>query len=591
MSQLATAPARRSPLALWLYLGIVALYCAWVLSMPVFPSQDGPLHLYYVNIFRHLLFHTPGVYADTFFINRYLPPYSLYYYGLIALGSVMSLPMADKLIVCACFVIFALGVRALCRVVSGESDWAPFLALPILINWSLMMGFVNYSLATGIACFALAVWCRNTGHPGLPRRALFLLLLLATILTHPVPWLFVLAFLFFDLALRLLRSSLLLSSLLRSSLFRSSLLRSSLALKSPPPAQPSAPNPVLAFFRLDLATALIGCLGYLYLRHFSNNGTVHPSDDIDLPTSLATHILHQLREIALTRGLTVFSGTHGLPLLYRLLILSLFAASLVLAIRHSRRVLRSGHWTLTETWLAFTLLFLLLDPLIPETLNGSFYFARRLLSLLFLSTVIAAAGAMASRPPANRPTPNRLRVNISLATLAAATSLLALGLAVQFISPVARDIATLADAPAVSSTQPGLLLRFEDSVYPRGLMTDPLYWAGTHFYRSHNQLLFNTGWLELDIIPVKPLPGRLHLLDDTYFVETPHFGTRLLRTDADARHTLARVGSVLILRPSNFSPLQSPFALTPGSPTPAPYAATWTCLHQPAWDLCTPPAR
>ena len=114
--------------------------------MPVFPSQDGPLHLYYVHVFHDLLHHVHGDYFRTYYIGRYLPAYSLYYYGLMALNSIVSLQNADKLIVCIFFLVFGLGVRKLMQVVSPAAVWAP-----------LLMGFVNYALATGLACYALAL--------------------------------------------------------------------------------------------------------------------------------------------------------------------------------------------------------------------------------------------------------------------------------------------------------------------------------------------------------------------------------------------------------------------------------------------------
>ena len=162
-------------IGLSLQAALVAGYCAWVLSMPVFPSQDGPLHLYCVEVFRQLLAHHPGPYAQTYFINRYVPPYSLYYYGLIALGKLVSLTMADKIIVCSYFVILPLGLRSLLRSVAGSADWTPLLFMPVLLSWPLMMGFVNFCIALGFACFALAAWTRNQTRSGVWPRIPFLL--------------------------------------------------------------------------------------------------------------------------------------------------------------------------------------------------------------------------------------------------------------------------------------------------------------------------------------------------------------------------------------------------------------------------------
>jgi hypothetical protein len=547
--------ALRSP-ALWLYLVIPVLYCGWVFSMPVFPSQDGPLHLYLAEIFRQLLAHTPGVYSDTYFVKHYLPPYSLYYYSLAGLGTLFSMEVADKLIVCCFFLVFALGVRALCRVVSGDAEWAPFLALPVLINWPLMMGFVNYSLGTGFACFALAIWCRNVGKSGIGRRIGFLALLVVIILTHPVPWMFVVGFALFDLGLRMVR-------------YR--LVKDRTKARS-----------ILDFFRLDLGAALIGCLGYFYLRYFQNAPV--PPEPLDHPHVHYTYLqiaFFRAMEYLRTRGLTVFSGTHGAPLVYRLTLCFLFGSALFLGMRHSRRMLRSGRWTLTETWMTFGLLFLLAMPFIPSDLNGSFFFAWRLMVLLYLSIVIAASGGMRDNAwPA-----------MVLALVAAGASIFNLDLAFRYISPVARDIATLWTAPVVSTDKPGMMIRLQEADYPPSLNYDPLASAAAHYFRRNNLLLFNTSWVNLSIIPVQPRADHLHLLDERFIINTPHLGMTLMKTPDEAKRTLSRVGYVITLPPSDQPVEQNPFAAAKGGTSLPAYAAGWGCINHRTWDICTPQGR
>src|SRR5271165_6337573 len=65
---------------------LVLLGCtaAVVLAVPVFPTQDGPIHLYYTDILRSLLTHT-GSYPQYFAIKSVLTPYALEYYVLLVL--------------------------------------------------------------------------------------------------------------------------------------------------------------------------------------------------------------------------------------------------------------------------------------------------------------------------------------------------------------------------------------------------------------------------------------------------------------------------------------------------------------------------
>ncbi|MGI4831634.1 MAG: hypothetical protein ACRYFU_26150, partial [Janthinobacterium lividum] len=108
-----------------LYAAVVLLTCVWVLSLPVFPSQDEPLHLYYVHIFSQLLGHENTTYTATYTIRHLFPPYATYYYALIGLGHFVSLENADKLVVCGCIFLFAVAGWVLLRAVNPESRWAP----------------------------------------------------------------------------------------------------------------------------------------------------------------------------------------------------------------------------------------------------------------------------------------------------------------------------------------------------------------------------------------------------------------------------------------------------------------------------------
>lgn len=546
-----TAHLRSSRIAWMLQIGLVMAYCAWVLSMPVFPSQDGPLHLYCVEVFRQLLFHRPGVYSETYYISRYLPPYSLYYYGLVALGRVVTLEMADKIIVCSFFVVFLLGVRSLMRTVSGKADWAPLLVAPVLLSWPLVMGFVNFCIATGFACFALSSWCRNQGRPGFRARLPFLLWLAAILLTHPVPWMFVLAFCFFDLGVRLIR-------------FRKA-------------EDPLLGRALLGHFRADLAVTLAGCLGYLYLRRFPAKLPARESYDpgpVPYVHQIGLNVVDYLR----TRGLTVFTGVSGWALVSRLGVTLMFAAAMITATVFAARSLRSRQWNWPMMWVTFAALFAVVLPFVPVTLNGSFYFAWRLMLLLYLSVAVAASGYMASAP----------RVGIALAIFAVVSGLLNLGLAFQRISPTARAIASLDEAPLIRSEKPGLLTQPLGVSTPPGIAYNPEFWAGAMYFRHHNLLMFNTGWMNIEIIPIKPRPGRLHTVDDTYFIVTPMPGNRLFLNPEAARETLDRVGFVVTMR-VNAPTQQSPFASTIGSSTPDSWAADWSCVTQPDFHLCTPP--
>jgi hypothetical protein len=543
-SSVSQESVRQQRVALGVYLALIALHCAWVLSMPVFPSQDGPLHLYYVNVFRELLRHAHGDYSHTYYIGRFIPAYSLYYYGLIALGSIFSLQMADKVIVCIFFVVFGLGVRRLMQVVSGSAVWAPLLVLPMLLNWPLMMGFVNYTLAIGLACFALAIWCRNIDQPGLLPRVRFLLVLGAVILTHPVPWILVTAYVVFDLMVRAARFGLQRRGSIRE-LFTTA-------------------------FQLDLFAAVIACLGVFFLLSFRNlqGLAVHAAPQEGPFLSALVARLPGYRHLY---GIVLFVDGTTPSHLHRLLFLPAILIMVALALRSLIRAWSTHDSSSRFTWALFALGFLLVFPLIPSNLNGSYFFSMRLMFPIYTCLAVAAAGELTSR-----------RLALPITAAFAALSLFTLTLAQKHIAPAAHEIADLQSAPSVLTARPGLIA-WPQEMTTGPLAFNPLLWAGAGYMRQQHGVLYNTPWLELAIIPIKVRPQALVGLDETFTVLPPRITQNhpsLFDTPALQAKTLGRIGYVVGVHEHGVPGVD----LLTSAPTPT---AGWACNQTAAWQVCT----
>ena len=116
---------------------VAAAYVVWFLCIPAWPSQDGPMHLYYTHILGQLLSHQPTVYARFYVVKHLLPPYALYYYSLLALSKGVPLLLADRLILCAYALSFIFGFRFLARALGPCADEMTLLASLLLLNWPL----------------------------------------------------------------------------------------------------------------------------------------------------------------------------------------------------------------------------------------------------------------------------------------------------------------------------------------------------------------------------------------------------------------------------------------------------------------------
>jgi hypothetical protein len=157
-----------------------------LLASPVFPSQDGPVHLYYVDVLRGVLTHT-APYAQHFQLKSFLTPYALEYYSLLALETVFSAPVSEKLLVCGYIFAFGLGFRYLVESVAERCNPWTLTGLPFCMHLLVYMGFLNYSFGIALLLFLCGFWIRFSARLTPGRSATLLGGLVLMLLTHPVP--------------------------------------------------------------------------------------------------------------------------------------------------------------------------------------------------------------------------------------------------------------------------------------------------------------------------------------------------------------------------------------------------------------------
>lgn len=180
----------------WFFILLTLGYAGMVLSLPLFPSQDGPVHLYYADICRELLLGGPDtVYSQFFALKQILPPYAFQPYSLLLLTTVFPAEAADKVLVAAYVVYFCFSFRYLVLSGACRVPELQFLAFPLVLNRLVYMGFCNFSLAVSTALLVIGFWLRHHERMKGRRTAVFLLLLLLLLFTHPVPMLVATGFL------------------------------------------------------------------------------------------------------------------------------------------------------------------------------------------------------------------------------------------------------------------------------------------------------------------------------------------------------------------------------------------------------------
>jgi hypothetical protein len=481
-------------------LGAIALaYCVWILSLPLFPSQDGPMHLYYVRIMQALLLRRdPGIFPQYYTIKHILPPYSLYYYLLLALGHFVPLIAADKIVVCLYVALFLFGFRYLVCAIGEEGNSRALLAAPLVLNWPLCMGFVNFCLSAAFALWAMGLWCRIANRPFAPRtglrRAGFLALAVAMMLTHPVPLLLVLGFCVVELAVRLARLKFKVSDCARGDL--------------PQPRLPS-----LAAIVRDGLVLVLASTTLIYVKLFT---VKHVFDQAaGAQSTLVQQIVISLRDyISLHKhSLLIFLPNDFLDKLYYLAIPLILVFGLTLSWRSLYRSLRQRIWTVANTCFALSVLLIVVLPITPPDLNGSHYFRARLVIFIWLTALAGSSTARLRDLHATFADWSARTELFSSAIFAIAATAIILTLSSLRITPISWTLAKVELSPPNFHRKVGLMLTSTDFKKPSTVTFDPYVWSSARIFRVTDSVLFNTPWLDLAIIPVGAQPslptGRL----------------------------------------------------------------------------------
>jgi hypothetical protein len=456
-------PEPNAKLTSILFAGLVFIFCGWALSLPLFPTQDGPMHKYYVHAIASLLSGSQSYHS--YVIRHPFPPYATHYAVLLGLTRFLSFDLAEKLLICIIFVCTAYGFRYCARSLGPSGDLLSLCMVPLLLHWSLVMGFLNYSLAIGLFFLAAGLWCRAAA--GYNRLwLLFALVSFLLALTHPIPLLLLIVFCSLDLLIRLSQSGF-----------------------------------VLKDYRWMFFGLAVAGLSFLYplasvdrSRSVSNlRGTALHSDA--LISSLALFGISPFD----TRSKNLFINCYRLGL-YALLLGCLALAATGLLRRWRARQLRPS-----DSMLFLAVAILVAIPILPPSMNGSDFFSQRLMILPWLGAIAAASGY---RTP-------RLLARIA-PLFAVALALTTLAPAEIFFRPVAHQLFVLErqslpeHAQGLAILDPAMLKAVR---VQHQLGFNPYLWSGVLPFVHADDVMLNSPFMDQKITPLMPAPGGDLLID------------------------------------------------------------------------------
>jgi hypothetical protein len=443
---------------LLLFLSLVAAYCIWVFSLPLFPTQDDAMHLYYVDVIRHLL-SGPSKFDAFYYLRHPMPPYLVHYAGLLLLTMFVKPVLAEKCMVCVILVSTAFGFRYLACGVGRNGGLMSLFIMPIALSWPLFMGFHNFCLALSFSLWAWGFWIRIIKKPSWFLRIAFLVAVLLILFTHPVPLLFLLAVISFDIALRVVHKV----------------------------GGGSTWTSAVGIFKGDIALAVLAYFSLFYVALFVDKA------------SATRDLMESGSRLQVAFGfirLEYMSFATGgiLTKLCRCGVALLLLYSVVLAFKQVKQSWKAGVVDNSAVMLCCAVALAVFIPLLPPNMNGSEHFSNRLSILVWIT---ALAGASERWIAANY----RRRATVIAACLFAVFNLI---VANHVIRPVATDISEIESITA-NHKQAGLVFDSPSQIGIGRLTFGPyLRWVGARYFRRAGAILINDPWSS----PPYPLPLR-----------------------------------------------------------------------------------
>jgi hypothetical protein len=528
------------------FLILTALSVLVVLSCRVFPSQDGPLHLYYADVTRDLLFHT-GHYQSAFVIKHYLAPYSFDTYLLVFLDFIFDPLLSEKILVCVYLIGFGYGFRYLVKSIAPANDIVPLLSFLFVFNHSLCMGFYNFCLGMAMSLWVAGFWVRHSGGLKWNKSLVFAALMILVTLTHAVALALCLLFLGLHTAVAMgMRFRNIGGRPVRR-------IKQTLALQG----------------RMILHTAAAASALFWVLR-FGSSDT-----DARVTAGSVAERVHEF--------LLMWSVAPVRDRAYRWSLLAVVAAAAAAAFFRPWR----KRWALSSTGATSVPLMgaacLCLSLVLPTRLGGGTSVGGRfaLVGILFVIAAVAVG----------TPLPVRMARLVAAATFA--TSLALFAYLFQVNQRALAGIRPFLDAPVLPA---GLRAAWVMGDLPElaELTCAPRFWAGAHYARRSKAVLVNYGWLDLLYLNLAPRkPGacgylncdkmRSCLLDFSASPQRPDLDL-IISGSADA----SALGGAYGLRRLPFSTVSAGFWAKPGTVTPELRLSIPTDLNRPSERLGRP---
>jgi hypothetical protein len=334
----------------------LAILGGFVLWLPCFPSGDGPLHAYYAQVFGALIGGGTS-YSQFYAIRHIVQPYCIHYYALLFFRHWLGSEKAEEAFVSIILVVTALGFRFMAQQLGKNASVISLFMIPLLLDWTLGAGFLNYCLGVGIFFWAIGCWHLLRDRRLSPPMLGYLTLLTLLVFTHPVPLLVLIFFCTCDMALIIWQ-------------------------KKKHAIQGNGQS-----LRVKLVAFGFTCLALLVPLAIADKSKVTSVWRDCFPhRSVLLHLLE-------AKSLTYFWSTSPQVIIFDALVLCMFPAAILLSQRDLRSRWASRALSAADRQILIMVLFTLSTITMPRSVGGGANFSERMWDVCWPMVIALAAAA------------------------------------------------------------------------------------------------------------------------------------------------------------------------------------------------------
>ena len=174
----------------YLFWLLVFIHLYPVFALKLFPTLDGPTHLYNANLLFQIISDNNGFASQFFSLKSFPVPNYTGHVLLSFFNSFLTAWLAEKVLLCSIIIALPFSFRMLLRSHEQSALFADYLIFPFIYSYTFYLGFFNFSLGVALMLITFAYWLRTENNFHRKKVIALTLLFILLYFSHLLTFLF-----------------------------------------------------------------------------------------------------------------------------------------------------------------------------------------------------------------------------------------------------------------------------------------------------------------------------------------------------------------------------------------------------------------